>query len=61
MGLARYFSLIQKEQALYFLEKENIPISEIGFFLGYSEQSVFSRAFKRWVGATPGQYRSRFK
>jgi len=52
---------VRKEQATYFLENENLPISEIGFLLGYSEQSVFSRAFKRWVGTTPGQYRARFK
>jgi len=52
---------VRKEQAIYFLENEQFSISEIGFLLGYAEQSVFSRAFKRWVGCTPGQYRSRFK
>lgn len=52
---------VRKEQAMYFLENEHSPISEIGFLLGYSEQSVFNRAFKRWVGCTPGQYRTRFK
>lgn len=52
---------IRKEQAVYFLEKEKMPISEIAFLLGYSEQSVFSRSFKRWFGVTPGRYRSRFK
>ena len=50
---------VRKEQALYFLENENLSISEISFLLGYSEQSVFSRAFKQWVGCTPGQYRSK--
>lgn len=52
---------VRKEQAIYFLENEKFSISEIGFFLGYSEQSVFNRAFKRWIGCTPGQYRSKFK
>lgn len=52
---------VRKEQAVYFLKNEDIPISEIGLQLGYSEQSVFSRAFKRWVGTTPGQYRSVIK
>lgn len=52
---------VRKEQAIYLLENENFPINEIGFLLGYSEQSVFSRAFKRWVGCTPGQYRDRVK
>ena len=34
------------------------PIKEIANRLGYSEQSAFQRAFKRWTGMTPGQYRA---
>jgi AraC-like DNA-binding protein len=34
------------------------PIKEIACRLGYSEQSAFQRAFKRWTGMTPGQYRA---
>ena len=30
---------------------------EIAFLLGYSEQSAFIRAFKEWMGITPGEYR----
>lgn len=52
---------IRKEKALFLLEKEDIPIGEIAFVLGYSEQSVFARAFRRWVGSTPNEYRSQFK
>lgn len=52
---------VRKEQAIYFLTKLYIPIGEIAFLLGYSEQSAFNRAFKRWVGSPPGQYRSQFK
>jgi AraC-like DNA-binding protein len=29
---------------------------EIAFLLGYSEQSAFIRAFKEWMGITPGEY-----
>ena len=49
---------VRKEQALYFLEQTNVTISEIALLLGYSEQSVFSRAFKIWTGSTPGQFRT---
>jgi AraC-like DNA-binding protein len=27
--------------------------------LGFSESSTFYRAFKRWQGLTPGEYRQR--
>ena len=32
-------------------------IAEIAFLLGFSEVSTFHRAFKRWTGLTPGDYR----
>jgi AraC-like DNA-binding protein len=33
------------------------PIAEVAFLVGYSEPSVFHRAFRGWFGETPGQYR----
>jgi AraC-like DNA-binding protein len=33
--------------------------SDIAQSLGFAEASVFHRAFKRWTGFTPGQWRSR--
>jgi AraC-like DNA-binding protein len=34
------------------------PIKAIADRLGFSEVSAFHRAFKRWTGMTPGQYRA---
>jgi len=31
---------------------------EIAEQLGFSELSAFSRAFKRWMGTSPAEYRS---
>lgn len=32
-------------------------ISEIAYLLGFAGTSSFSRAFKRWSGQSPSQYR----
>ncbi len=32
-------------------------LAEIAFLTGFSEQSAFTRAFKRWMGITPASYR----
>lgn len=34
-----------------------VAIAEIGFMLGFSEPSAFHRAFRRWTGVTPGEFR----
>lgn len=34
-------------------------IAEIAFLTGFSEQSAFTRAFKRWVDQTPAAFRDR--
>ncbi|MCX7773647.1 MAG: AraC family transcriptional regulator [Clostridia bacterium] len=38
---------------------ENYSIEEITYLLGFSEPSVFRRAFKKWVGVTAKEYRER--
>lgn len=39
------------------LRDSSASIAEIAFLTGFSEQSTFSRAFKRWVGQAPAQFR----
>lgn len=40
------------------LSDRGLPISDIAFLLGYSEERAFIRAFKRWSGKTPAAYRA---
>lgn len=35
----------------------NYSISEIAYLLGYADASCFSRAFRRWTGHSPSQFR----
>ena len=39
------------------LADPEISISEVGFLIGFAEPSTFYRAFKRWEGIPPAQYR----
>jgi len=39
------------------LRNTQMSLAEVAVQLGFSEPSTFFRAFKRWEGATPGQYR----
>ncbi|MBF7728787.1 AraC family transcriptional regulator [Pseudomonas sp. N040] len=43
------------------LRDGQLPAAEIALLLGYSEPSVFFRAFRQWTGLTPGEYRARLK
>lgn len=36
--------------------ERNIPLIEVAFMLGFSDQSSFARAFKRWTGTSPTKY-----
>lgn len=40
------------------LTDTHYSLTEVAFLTGFSEQSAFSRAFKRWSGMTPGSYRA---
>jgi AraC-like DNA-binding protein len=49
---------VRQELALRYLEDGTLSLSEIGFLLGFADQSAFSRAFKRWTGCSPTGYRA---
>jgi AraC-like DNA-binding protein len=52
------FDGLRKEIAQKYLMKPDVPICDVTFLLGFSEQSAFNHAFKRWTGYTPMEFRS---
>jgi AraC-like DNA-binding protein len=48
---------IRREAASQYLSDRALSISEVGYLLGYSEPAAFHRAFKRWYGSTPQEFR----
>ncbi|EUC71311.1 MAG: AraC family transcriptional regulator [Alcanivorax borkumensis] len=56
-----FSSLLEDERrrlACDWLLHSERSVNQIALDLGYSEQSAFNRAFKRWFSITPVQYRS---
>jgi AraC-like DNA-binding protein len=47
----------RRRLSLRYLQDQNHTLTEVAYLLGYSEVSAFNRAFKRWTGSTPAEYR----
>lgn len=49
---------VRRDAALWHLRQERLSVSDLAVLLGYSETSAFSRAFRRWFGVSPRQWRT---
>ncbi|MBS0291038.1 MAG: AraC family transcriptional regulator [Proteobacteria bacterium] len=58
-SFADLLDALRRDVALQAVAQTARPLSEIGQSLGYAEPAVFWRAFRRWTGATPAQWRER--
>ena len=47
----------RRRSALQYIKEEKDTLTQIAFMLGYSNVSAFNRAFKRWTGTAPLEYR----
>ncbi len=48
---------VRKRAATHYLEESEHSVEDIAFLLGFSESPPFVRAFKRWTGSPPLEYR----
>ena len=57
-SFSEILSTSRADLAKEFLKTTDVRNDEIAYLLGYSEESVFSRSFKKWTGRTPTEFRS---
>ncbi|SPA39643.1 Transcriptional regulator, AraC family [Cupriavidus taiwanensis] len=48
---------VRRDESVRYLECTDLPVGEIAHAVGFSEPATFCRAFKKWTGFAPGQYR----
>lgn len=48
----------RREMAVVILRDRRLAIYEVAYLLGYSEPSTFYRAFRRWMGTSPHEFRA---
>lgn len=49
---------VRRQLAAQYMQQPGISINEVTYLLGFSEPANFSRAFKRWTGLSPSEYRT---
>lgn len=52
---------VREARAKELLRDRHNDIGSIAFLLGYSDERAFRRAFQRWTGRTPSDFRRNFK
>ena len=58
LSYRRLLDHLRHEQACQQLADGRVAIAETAFLLGFSELNAFYRAFKRWTGQTPAEFRA---
>ena len=48
---------VRRESACTLLQDRSLSVGDVAFFLQYSEPAAFHRAFRRWTGQAPGEFR----
>lgn len=51
--------LLRREFAISYLARSSKSITEIALMLGYCDSAAFSKAFKKWTGEAPSEFRGK--
>jgi AraC-like DNA-binding protein len=51
----------RRQIALQHVREGRLSVGEVAFLLGFSSQSAFGKAFRRWVGSSPQEYRAQHR
>jgi len=52
---------VRRQLAIDHVLRGELPIAEIAFLLGFDAVTSFHRAFRRWTGSPPTEYRARMR
>jgi AraC-like DNA-binding protein len=55
------FDIARFDTARQLIADTDIPLAQISAMLDFSEPAAFTRAFHRWSGETPSDYRAKHK
>jgi len=53
----RAVDTVRRDLAIRHLEAGDVSLCELALLLGFSEQTAFNHAFKRWTGQSPSDFR----
>ncbi len=59
ISFKRLLDETRKDLAAQYIQDSHRRIGEITYLLGFSEPSNFTRAFRRWTGVSPNEFRHR--